>query len=111
MLSRRLEHNLFDHACRHAAYGSGLPRLALKQSGADIVAVFDASLADMSWRHPVAAVVEHAAHQQRLRPASEGRLLVIDLLVEPCLHSLEQISIDNGRLFSGEGVTLEHHLA
>jgi hypothetical protein len=56
-------------------------------------------------------MVGRPRHQQRRRPASDGRPLVIDLLVEPSLHSLEQIAIDNGRLLAGKNLTLEHHLA
>ena len=50
-----------DLVCRDPADGSGLFGSALQQRGRDVVAVLDASLSDMAWRHSMAAIIVDAA--------------------------------------------------
>jgi len=62
VLPDRPRHHRFDRDRRDAAHRSRLFGLSLQEGGGQIVAVLDAVLSDMARRHPVAAIVEDAAH-------------------------------------------------
>ena len=78
----------------------------MEKDGGQVVSVLEAALADMARAHAVAAVVEYAASEQSvgLRPFS--RVIVL-LLLQLGLHSVEQISVDDGGLFAFEDFPLE----
>ena len=62
----------------------------------------------MTWRHPIAAVVEDASRKQRLG-FTPCDLVTVELLIEPSLHRIKQLSIDYRRLFAGEDLSLESY--
>src|SRR5262249_59648953 len=95
--------------CRDSTDGSGPFRLALEQSGRQIVAVLDTPLANVARRHAIAAVIEDASSQQGLGPHPFG-LMIVRLFAQLGLDGVKQVSVDDGSLLAGQTLALEHHL-
>jgi hypothetical protein len=85
-------------------------RLPLKEGCRDVVAIADAVLDRISGRHPVAAIIENATHQERLR-LLPGFGVIGPLLVELGLNGLEQRPIKDGWLFAREDLAFVADLA
>ena len=64
----------------------------------------------MAWSHPVATVVIDATDQQRFG-FGPCDLVGVALLVELGLHRVKEITIEDGGLFAGEDLAVEHDLA
>ena len=99
----------FDLGGRDPANGSGMFSLALRQCRGEIVAILDATFSGVAWGHPIAAIIEDATDQQRLGACTCDRVIGA-LLIEFGLDSLEQLSIQDGRLLAGKDLTLERDL-
>ena len=82
----------------------------LEEGGRQVVSVFDLTLAGMARAHAVAAVIKEAADQQTLGFGPFG-LMVVDLLVQLGLDSLEGVLVETGRLLTFEDFALENDFA
>ena len=110
MAPNRSRDHAFDLGRRETTDTSGPFGLTLEQGGGQIVAVLDASFADVARRHAVAAVVKDPPGQQGLGLHSRG-LMIVHLFGELGLHGLEQAPVDNGRLLPCQNLALEFDLA
>ena len=99
-----------DLGRRDAADRSGLTGLALEQGGRDIIPVLHAVLAGVARRHAMATVIKDAARQQGFG-FHPGGIMIVHLLRQFGLDSIEQGPVDNGRLLAGQDLALEDDLS
>ena len=72
--------------------------------------VLDAALAGVARGHAIAAIIEDTTGEE-CRGIRSSCLVIVCLLSELCLNSLEQVIVDNGCLFPLEDLPLEGNLA
>src|SRR5438046_2464097 len=94
--------------CRALATGTLSP--AVKHGRRDVIAILDASLADMARAHAVATVVIDATDQQGFGLVACHRVIVA-LLVELGLHRVKEVTIEDGGLLARKHLAFEHNLA
>ena len=90
---------------RDASHATSLLRLSLVQDGGYVVAVADTLLQFGSGRHPVAAIIEDASHENGIGAGAGGKRAVA-LLVEFGLHGIEYLPVQGGRLLAAQELAL-----
>src|SRR5260370_16134809 len=94
----------------HPAHAAGTLRPAVEQGRREVIAILDASLADMARAHAVATVVIDATDQQGFGLVACHRVIVA-LLVELGLHRVKELTIEDGGLLARKHLAFEHNLA
>ncbi|HEX3163708.1 MAG TPA: hypothetical protein VHQ92_14115, partial [Pseudolabrys sp.] len=109
-LADRFRDERFDFCCRYATNAARLFGLALHQSPRDVITVFGSSLPGVGWRHALTTIIEQPASEDG-RGAPANLVMAASLRIQFGLNGVEQLAVNDRRLFTRKRLSLERHLS